>query len=340
MTLLKSAEAERFVARPDPARPIVLLFGPDAGLVGERAEAIIRASVDDPADPFALTRLEGEELAADPARLIDEARTVPLFGGRRAVWVRAGSRNIAPAVEPLLADTAIDCRIVIEAGDLKRNAPLRTLCERARTVAVLPCYADSDRDLARLIDEEMRQAGVAISPEARSALVPLLGGDRRASRNELRKLGTYAQGGGRVDLADVIAVVADASALALDEVIDAALAGQPKPLDVQLGKALAAGTAPGTIIFAAQRQVANLHKARLSVEAGTSVPDQVEAMRPHLSRKAAAEAALKAWTSAKLAGAMQEVAAAQLETRLKPALADAITRRVLQQLASAARRKD
>ena len=24
---------------------------------------------------------------------------MPLFGGRRAVWVKAGSRNIAPAVE-------------------------------------------------------------------------------------------------------------------------------------------------------------------------------------------------------------------------------------------------
>jgi len=340
MTVLKSAEAERFVAKPDPARPIVLLFGPDIGLVSERAEAIIRASIDDPSDPFALTRLEGDELAADPARLVDEARTVPLFGGRRAVWVRAGTRSIVAAVEPLLADAAADCRVVIEAGDLKRNAPLRTLCERAPSVAVLPCYADTDRDLARLIDEEMRQAGVAISPEARSALVPLLGGDRRASRSELRKLATYAQGAGRVDIADVIAVVADASALALDEVIDAALAGQPKPLDLQLGKALAAGTSPGSIIFAAQRQLASLHKARLAVEAGTSVPEQVDAMRPHFSRKPAVEAALRAWTSAKLAVAMQEVAEAQLETRLKPALADAITRRALQQLALAARRKD
>jgi DNA polymerase-3 subunit delta len=340
MTALKPAEAERFVAKPDPARPIVLLFGPDIGLVSERAEAIIRASVDDRSDPFALTRLEGEELAADPARLVDEVRTMPLFGGRRAVWVRAGTRNIVAAVEPLLADAAIDCRVVIEAGDLKRNAPLRTLCERAPSVAALPCYADTDRDLARLIDEEMRQAGVAISPEARSALVPLLGGDRRASRNELRKLATYAQGAERVDIADVIAVVADASALALDEVIDAALAGQPKPLDLQLGKALAAGTSPGSIIFAAQRQLASLHRARLAVEAGTSVPEQVDAMRPHFSRKPAVEAALRAWTSARLAVAMQEVAEAQLETRLKPALADAITRRALQQLAMTARRKD
>ena len=90
------------MARPDPARPVVLVFGPDAGLVSERANALVKASVDDVGDPFALARLEGEDVTADPARLVEEAQTMPLFGGRRAVWVKAGSRNIAPAVETLL----------------------------------------------------------------------------------------------------------------------------------------------------------------------------------------------------------------------------------------------
>ena len=39
MVALKAAQVDAFVARPDPARPIVLVFGPDAGLVRERAEA-------------------------------------------------------------------------------------------------------------------------------------------------------------------------------------------------------------------------------------------------------------------------------------------------------------
>ena len=50
-------------------------------------------------DPFALVRLDGDALASDPARLVDEATTVPLFGGRRAIRVRAGSRNLASGVE-------------------------------------------------------------------------------------------------------------------------------------------------------------------------------------------------------------------------------------------------
>ena len=98
MVALKSAEIEKFVARPDAARPVVLVFGADAGLVRERAEKIVRASVDNPDDPFSLVRLEGDALSSDGGRLVDEANTIPLFGGKRAVWVKAGGRNIAPAV--------------------------------------------------------------------------------------------------------------------------------------------------------------------------------------------------------------------------------------------------
>src|SRR5215468_3803205 len=103
MTAIKASDVDRFIIKPDPARPIVLVFGPDAGLVRERVDALVRASVDDPSDPFALARIQGDELSGNPARLIEEAHTVPLFGGRRAVLVKAGGRNIASAVETVIA---------------------------------------------------------------------------------------------------------------------------------------------------------------------------------------------------------------------------------------------
>src|SRR3981189_1559692 len=209
MVALKGADIDKFVARPDSTRPVVLVFGPDAGLVRERAEALVRASIDDAKDPFQLARLDGDDLASEPTRLVEEANTIPLFGGRRAVWVKAGSRNFAPAVEALVAAASPDCRVVIEAGDLRRTAPMRALCERAKNAVALPCYADTERDLVRLIDDELRDAGLAISPEARSALVPLLGGDRLASRHEIAKLALFARGKAQVELDDVMAVVAD-----------------------------------------------------------------------------------------------------------------------------------
>jgi DNA polymerase-3 subunit delta len=342
MVAVKAADVDAFVARPDPVRRVVLVFGPDAGLIGERVRAVLAASVDDMSDPFALARLNGEELAAEPTRLVEEALTMPLFGGRRAVWVKAGSRNIAPAVEALLDDplfaAARECRVVIEAGDLRRNAPLRVLCERAKNAAALPCYADSERDRARLIDDEMRAAGLSLAPDARAVLIPLLGGDRAASRSEIQKLALYARGRDQVSVEDVTAVVSDASTLAIEDIVDAAFAGRPGELEIQLGKARVAGTTAGSILFNAQRQLAQLHKWRTAIEQGR--PFSLEAVQPPLPfrRRPLVEAALKTWSATRLATAMAELAEAVLQSRLNPALADTIAERALLAIAANGRR--
>ena len=41
MVALRGKDIDSFLARPDPARPIILLYGPDAGLIRERANALM-----------------------------------------------------------------------------------------------------------------------------------------------------------------------------------------------------------------------------------------------------------------------------------------------------------
>src|SRR3989440_6614759 len=268
MVALRGKEIAAFLARPDSGRPIILLYGPDAGLVRERADALLASAVDDPNDPFSLVRLDGDELSAEPSRLVDEAMTVPLFGGRRAIRVRAGSRSFASGVDTL-ADTPLkDCRVVIEAGELRPESPLRKACERAKTAVAIGCYPDGERDLAKLIEDELRISNLRIAPDARAALMALLGGDRQASRNELKKLALYAHGECEVTLDDVMAVVADASELKIDPIVDGAFAGNSAAVETGFAKAMIAGTYPGMIISAAQRQAAWLHKSAFPVAGG------------------------------------------------------------------------
>lgn len=346
MVALKNNEIDAFIAKPHPARPVILVFGPDAGLVRERTSKLIETAVDDPRDPFALVHLEGDALAAEPARLIDEAQTVPLFGGRRAVWVKAGAKNFVAAVEPVLDQPPADCRIVIEAGDLRRTAPLRSLCERAKSAAVIACYPDNERDLARLIDDEMRAAKLTIAPDARAALSELIGGDRQASRSEIRKLALYAEGKARVELDDVLAVVADASALTIDSLVDAAFAGRANDTEAEFSKAMAAGTAAGTIMSAAMRHVIQLHKARVTLDAAEDVGMALAAFIPplHFSRRNTVEAALKAWSAQRLQRAMESLAEAAYEIRKLrtpvDGLAEPIAQRALLSIAQQGRRRD
>jgi DNA polymerase III subunit delta len=143
MTAVKAGDVEGVLKRLGPHIIAVLFYGPDTGLVTERAKATAERAVDDPADPFQLIRLEGDAVTNDPARLADEAGTIGLFGARRAIWVKATSRNIAPALAPVLEMPLQDTLVVIEAGDLAKSSPLRTLCERSPRALAMPCYVDA-----------------------------------------------------------------------------------------------------------------------------------------------------------------------------------------------------
>lgn len=341
MVALRGKEINSFLARPDPARPIILLYGPDAGLIRERADALMASAVDDPSDPFSLVRMDGDELAGEPSRLVDEAMTVPLFGGRRAIRIRAGSRNFASGIDTLAGMSPKDCRIVIEAGELRPEAPLRKVCERAKTAVAIACYADTERDLARLIDDELRTSNLRIAPDARAALTSLLGGDRQASRNEIRKLTLYAHGQSEITLDDVVAIVTDASGLALDPIVDNAFAGRAAEVETAFTKAMAAGIYPGMIIMSAQRHAALLHKARLSVEEGRSEGDAVESGFPrlHFSRKSLVEVALRNASTERLVRIIAQLAEAAFDMRKQSTLAEVIAQRALLAIAVNARRR-
>ncbi|WOH81842.1 DNA polymerase III subunit delta [Bradyrhizobium sp. BEA-2-5] len=341
MVALRGKEIDAFLARPDAGRPIILLYGPDAGLVRERADALIASSVDDPNDPFSLVKLDGDELSAEPSRLVDEAMTVPLFGGRRAIRVRAGSRSFASGIETLAEMNVRDCRIVIEAGELRPESPLRKTCERAKTAVAIGCYPDTERDLARLMEDELRVSNLRLAQDARAVLMSLLGGDRQASRNELRKLTLYAHGKGEVTLDDVMAVVADASELKLDPIVDGAFAGNAALVESEFTKAMIAGTYPGVIISAAQRQAAWLHKSALAIADGTPASAVLDGGFPrlHFSRKPAVEIALRNFTPPRLVNVIDQLATAALDMRKQASLAAVIAQRALLSIAANAKRR-
>lgn len=338
MTVLKGAEIDRFLASPRPERPIVLIYGSDAGLVSERCRALISAVVADPDDPFAVVTLDGDLLSRDPARLVDEARTLSMFGGRRLIRVRAGERPFAGAVTPLLAEPPRDATVLIEAGELKKNAPLRTETERSPGAAVIPCYPDGEADLRRLILEEARAAGLAVEPAALSRLAGMLGGDRAASRAEIRKICLYCHGTDTITAADVDAIAGDSLDLGASDLVDAAMGGQPAELDALIMRGTAMGLPSQMVLTVLGRHVAALHKAMLAMAAGTPRRQAAERLEPPVfgPRRDRVERQLGLWTPARLERAMERVAEAALAARVNARMADMITARLLLSLANQA----
>ncbi|MBV6649894.1 MAG: DNA polymerase III subunit delta, partial [Hoeflea sp.] len=268
MAQLKSHEFSGFLRREGTPYRVILVYGPDRGLVSERAIEIAAKTGVDLKDDFAVLKLEASDLSGDPGRLADEFGAISLFGGDRLVWVKnAGNdRGLIQALTALVETEPGASHLLVEAGDLKKGSALRKLIENARTALAIPCYADDARGIQTLIDEELSAAGLTIQPDARQRLAQLLGGDRLASRNELRKLALYCHDSGKVTDEDVIEAMGDVAALSVDDAVDAVFSGDPVRLEAALERILASKTSVFLVLRSCILQFEQLDAMRSLVE--------------------------------------------------------------------------
>ncbi|EYS90777.1 DNA polymerase III, delta subunit [Bartonella bacilliformis str. Heidi Mejia] len=344
MAQKKAHEVDHFLTHFSRSFPIVLIYGPDRGLVCERVQRFIKLTQIATDDPFATVRLDAAEIDKDPARLGDEARTLSLFGSDRLVWVSNGAnqKNFLEALKLLIAEPPEKSFILIEAGDLKKGIGLRNIVETASVAMALPCYADDVRSLDTLIDEVLESFKMTLSLEARKGLYESLGGDHLVSRRELEKLCLYASEKRHITLEDVKAVVSDVSAFSPDEVIDAILLGDGKEFEVHFSRYVAMHNTPFLVLSTAQRHFQQLQILRYQVEIEQKTAFAVISQaRPPIffQRKKTVEKALKYWTLEKISYAMEKIQCALLESRKNPLLGEAIIHRVLLELVFMIRRQ-
>jgi len=338
MVAVKASDAAKALTRLDPKVCVVLLYGPDTGLAAERAKFVAEAAVADPSDPFSLVKLDGDLLAGDPARLADEAGTIGMFGGRRAIWVKPSSKNLAPAVEAALEAQTGDTIIVIESGDLTKSSPLRAICERSPKALAIPCYADEARDLGQVVEDSFRAAGIAVSRETKTAIVEGLGANRLATRSEIEKILLYAHGTTELTLHDLEAIMSDVSALRSDMVVDAAFAGDAENADDAFQRLLGEGTHASVVLGALLRHALALLPLSVDMQTGRPASSAVESWRGlHFKRKQAVERHLAACDVAGLRTTIDKLQAAILDTRRIPDLTDSIAARMILEIATRAR---
>jgi len=340
MVQVKPADADRLLARPDAAVRVVLIYGDDEGLVSERANRFAATVAGKDGEHL---RLDMAALSEDPGRLVDEANSIPMFGGQRAISLRvSGNRSIEDALAALLAAPPKDSWVIVIAGELRKSSPLRKLAEESKGAWAVPCYADTARDLDRLIDDETRAAGVTIAPEARELLKTLIGSDRLMSRAEVQKLCLYAIGSPGITADDVRALIGDGGVAALDETVDALASGDAAALDRGYRRLVSSGTPGFVVAGAAQRHFNFLEKARAAIDDGQSPDSVVRSAVPPIypfSRQPAVARQIERWAPARIERALSMLDTAVRDSRLNGNLADEIVGETLHLVATLAPRR-
>jgi DNA polymerase-3 subunit delta len=296
---LQYRQIEPFVKNPDTAARVILVYGPDSGLMRERARQMARTVVADLNDPFNVTVLTGDIISQDSARLSDEANAISMMGGRRLVRVEDAGDKMTATVKAYLANPNPDTVVIIEAGELNTKSSLRALCEKAANAAAIPCYVEDEKDLARFIRDVMQTEKRPIDNDAITWLAAAISGDRARARTELEKLIIYkGSETGPINLNDAQECCGDSGARALDDLIYSVGSRQPDKAISIYNQLIAEGIAVITILRTLQNHFRRLHLTRARIDNGDPIDTVIKSMSPPLFFKLEApfRAQLQSWS--------------------------------------------
>jgi len=328
MTALKGKAIDAFVKKRDPAIPLVLIYGPDLGLVRERADFLAKSIVDDFKDPFNYVEFTDIDLKSDTTKLADEAAALSFTGGERVIRLRTvgetSSKNIKLLLDGIEASSIKpNALIIIEAGDLTKRSGVRKMFEAAKHAVALPCYVDTEQNIKALAQELAAAEGLQFDRDALSLATSLLGEDRGISRSELEKLIIYIgpseirKGPATISVDDVRAVLIDTVSDAVDEIASAAADGASQRLAKALHKSAAAGASSIGALLGLQRQFMRLRTAQNLVATGTSPSEAMKRLRPPVffMEQRPFEARLRKWPLRRIDKALEMLLDAEMAAK-------------------------
>lgn len=323
----------------DAATIAVLCFGPDEGLVRDRAGSFAQQVVADLTDPFSVVDLSAGTLADDPARLSDEASAIGLMAPRKLIRIADVTDAMTPAFEACLENPSAANLVVLQAGELPATSKLRKLAEAHPRALAVACYPEEGARLEQWLEAAATERGLRLERAARDALLAYGGAARDILRSELDKLDLYT-GGGSVTRDDVEAVCADRGEAAFDTLVNAVASGRLAETTAQLNRLLAEGEAGIALLRAILRRIWQLREVRIGMARGASAEAAVKALRPPVFWKdvSAVTAQAGAWTTDKLDRACQLLLETERAIKQSGSAGDVLAEHLVLVLARHARR--
>nr|WP_295742102.1 DNA polymerase III subunit delta [uncultured Acidocella sp.] len=329
---LEASRVEAFLKAPN-AR-LVLLHGPDAGLVAERGLALARSVPGALNDPFRFAELSNPS----PDTLLAEATAASLGGGERVVRVRDAHEPLTKSLESLTKSPP-DALVILEAGELTAKSKLRGLAEKAPGIVSIACYAIDAGRLPQMITARLRAQGVSIDQDAAAWAAQNLSGEEGPLGQALEILVLYAGAEKRLSLADVSSLLADGGETSVGDAIDAALTGDLAATDKALSLAYEEGASPVALVRVLLSELSKLRLAASAMAQGASAQEAMAGMRPPVffKRQPVVQKMLRLWPLRAVEQALQAALAAEIACKTTHIPDDDYCRQTLLALASRAR---
>lgn len=271
-----------FLAKPDRAMSFILVYGPEAGLVQERASDLIPKLIDDTSDPMSVTSLIANDVVSNEGLLLNELSSMALLGPvQRVVKISQASDDLTPVLKEAIALNNLDVKIIVTSGNLAPKSLLRQLAEKDKQSVALPCYVEDEQQLSSFIATYLREHGYGCDRDALMYLANNLVGDRMLAKRQLEKLITYAGHDHKlIKLNHVHEAVPDLAGQNIDDVVYASFESNWPVLFRALDVLLSENISFMLILRSLQNHARKIEKIQIDIQSGMNMEQAIKALQP------------------------------------------------------------
>lgn len=297
--------------RASPDYRLYLLHGPDAATAADLTAVLAKALG---ADAERID-LDGSTLRGDPARLVDEAASMSLFGGTRYIRVSGAGEESLDAFALLLAADRAGAPVIATAPTVKATAKIVKLAIDSRAAMAFACYEPTSAEAEKIVTALARDAGLRAVGDTARRLAAAAGNDRAIIAREIDKLALYLDAApdrpADLDDAAIDAVGADLGESEQARLIEAFVDGRTADLGTELSRSAEAGTSPIPWLRAIARRLLALAEMRSEIDAGDAADTVLKRHRVFFREEASTNRALRRWSAPMLARALDRVRQAE-----------------------------
>ena len=248
-----------------------LVFGTDSSGVLEIAKQI-QSIIIPQAGPFSVISLTSNDLKGNPGRVLEEANTPDLMGGRRLIWLKEATAQQADVMTQFCQQCQTDAFLLITADNLTKSAALRAESESDPNILVVACYPPEITDLRRIIQNFSIESGVDFTPEAMDYLIENTDNNTLILKNELAKIQLWNQNKKHLNL-ETIQLLVGTGTVTIDTLIQSLANRQIDKSILSVKALLAQGENPVTLLRQVARYFTALLKGVEKMEQGENPTD-------------------------------------------------------------------
>lgn len=308
------ASENQLVSALDSAAPAIRLFllhGPDEAGAADYAARLGRALGAD-AEKVAI---EGSSLKSDPGRIVDEARSLALFGGRRWILVSGAGEDALEAAQLLIAEPHVEHPVVLLAPGVRTKGKLVEFAIAQPAAMSFACYVPDGANAERMVAAIAREHGLRPTQGAARRLMSASNGDRAVIAREIEKLALYLDAAADrprdLDTDTLDALGAELGDAQMSDVVDAALEGRVRDIARELARFAESGGAAIPLLRQIVRKLMTLAAMRGEVDGGAEVTATVKKRRLHFREEGSMIRLLQRWRAGEIAAAIDRLRRAE-----------------------------